>query len=67
MRLEIGNLANGVHARIGPAGARQLYFMADYSLKRGLDRLLDGPGILLELPPRIMRPVILYNKSYVTR
>ena len=67
MRLEIGNLTKGVHARIGPAGTRQLYFTAGYSFERRFDRLLDGFGILLELPPRIMRPVIPYNKFYVTR
>jgi hypothetical protein len=67
MRLEIGNLMNGMHARIGPAGTCQLYFTAGYSFERRFDRLLYGFGILLKLPSRIMRPIIPYDKLYITR
>lgn len=66
-RLEISDLARGMHTRIGPARTRQLYLAPGYSFERRFDLFLDRSGILLELPPRVMSSVIAYDKFYITR
>ena len=56
IQLQVSDLANGVHARVGPPRAIQLECLR---AGRGTDGPFDlaghGPGVLLDLPPAVAR------------
>jgi hypothetical protein len=64
MHVEVGDLFQGVDARIGTSGTHEFKIAgADRFCDRTDQFALDGSGILLYLPARIARTFVLYGKT----
>jgi hypothetical protein len=57
--LKVRNLTQRVHAGIGPAGADQPHTLPGHPGEVLLEDLLNGDSIGLDLPPVIIRAIIL--------
>ena len=57
--VQVDHLPCGVHPGIGPSGAHDRYRLADERSKRPLNGVLDPRAVLLSLPARESRAVVL--------
>ena len=60
--MKIGDLTQRVHTGIGPAGADQLHTLLGHNGEVLCQNLLNGYSIRLDLPPMIIRAIILDEK-----
>ena len=65
--IKVGTLAQGMHARIGAAGARHTRLFPGQAGERLLQHLLHAQGIVLPLPARIGGAVVADGQQHAVR